>query len=110
MDGLSPHIDYRVESLHREAEARRLAASATPPHLPKPPRRGHGALGIARALLALAVIGGASGAYLVVAASPDPPAPVRNTSTTDDEEPATDPGGLEHAIRPPWGPALLTYR
>lgn len=68
MDSLSPHIDHRVTQLHREADARRLAASGTTSHDGSEPRpRGRRPLAIATALLALATAISASGAYLVAA-------------------------------------------
>ena len=111
MDGLSPHIDYRVGFLRHEAQTRRLAASATPPRAPKPPRGGHRALGIATALLCLAVVVGASGTYLVVAASPVS-TPAADTSTPAVEKPADVPTvDPEGAIRPlPRAGGLLTHR
>ena len=68
MDSLSPHIEHRVTRLHREADARRLAASGSTSHDGSEPRpRRRRALAIAAALLALATAISASGAYLVAA-------------------------------------------
>ena len=93
MDGLSPHIEYRVTNLQQEAVARRLAASGTTGHPgPKPPRRSRRELAIASAFLGLAVVG-ASGAYLVVAAGAAPTAPREASPATVDEQVRRDPTG-----------------
>jgi hypothetical protein len=93
MDGLSPHIEYRVTTLQQEAAARRLAASATTAHSgPKPPRRSRRRLAIASAFLGLAVAG-TSGAYLVVAAGAAPTAPREASPATVDEQVRRDPTG-----------------
>ena len=92
MDGLSPHIEYRVESLQREAEARRLAASAIgSPRGPEPPRRGHRGLAIATTLVALAVVAGTTGAYLTVAASPESTASSADAPAVVDAAPVPAP-------------------
>ena len=67
MDSLSPHVDFRVADLHREAEARRLAASASAPRNGRPPRRGRRGLAIATAILAVAAAVGAPSAYIAAA-------------------------------------------
>jgi len=103
MDGLSPHIEHRVANLHREAEIRRLAASAPTAASPKPRPRSRRALAIAAASLALA-LAGAPAAYLVAAASAGPSVPVEAVSAPVVEDAGPAPAPLERPSNPPVSP------
>ena len=103
MDGLSPHIDHRVANLHREAEVRRLAASAPTSSRPTRPTRTRRALAIVAASLALA-LAGAPAAYLVAAASAGPSVPVEGVSVPVVEDAGPAPAPVERRSVPPVSP------
>ena len=109
MDSLSPHIEHRVSQLHREAEVRRLAASASGSHgAPTPRRRGRRAIAVATAFLALATAIGASGAYLVAAGTESArPGLVPVMSVTSGSDTVGEAGPAAQPFRPAGGGVRL---
>ena len=75
MDGLSPHLEYRIGRLSQEADARRLAETASvAANRPEPPRRRGRAVAIATALVAMSITIGSFGAMFVLASDSGVPA------------------------------------
>jgi hypothetical protein len=111
MDGLTPHIEYRVGNLHREAEARRLAGSATgASHAPVPPGRDRRRLAAAAGAMALAFGLSSSGLYLVVASGTDPNGPDVAAVVVQTAAPPPDMADDRVVVRLPQSGGIRMHR